>query len=101
MFYIYIIIMEKNKTNKIILEEINSNKYMSDNIIRICENAKRIIDKNEQILYDSQQKIKLISINLHEEKINSFDAVESELKELNMNINYLKKKINYLEKQYK
>ena len=83
--------MEKNQTDKIILEEINSNKYMSDNITRICENAKRIINKNEQILYESHHKIKLISINPSEKKINSFDAVESELKELNMNINYLKK----------
>jgi hypothetical protein len=97
--------MEKGQTNKIISEDINSNKSMSDNnqisnIARICENAKRIIDKNEQILYESQQKIKLISINPSEKKIDSFDAVESELKELNMNINYLKKKINCLEKQY-
>ena len=106
--------MEKGQTNKIISEEINSNKSMSDNnqisnITRICENAKRIIDKNEQILYESQQKIKLISINSSEKKIKAefgekkidlFDAVELELKELNMNINYLKKKLNCLEKQY-
>lgn len=77
-----------------------SDNHQMSNITRICENAKKIIDKNEQILYETQQKIKLFSVNVSEKKINSFDAVESELKELDMNINYLKKKINYLEKQY-
>ena len=88
--------MEKREKDNIISKELNSNKSMSDNhqmsnITRICENAKKIIDKNEQILYETQQKMKLFSVNASEKKINSFDAVESELKELDMNINYLKK----------
>ena len=119
--------MEKEQTNKIKLEEYNSNKSITDNrqisnITRICENAKRIIDKNEQILYESQQKIKLISINACENeknknthleiekkiiseyekknKINSFDSVKLELKELNIKYILLEEKYNLLREKY-